>query len=225
MHLYLYLKITAPIPPLSGHFVFVLNFFFHFFSGLGYKSRQECGRYYSVSDMLSTVHDLKVDQTVLTSDEIFIFISNINIPVGHFNQLESIIQRVYNFIDGEYHSCPVVQYQVTSTYELRNIVDDSIRQWTGSFSPRNNLPGSITQFEYFDASFVERLTVATDLNSIVQKLKFTNANTNYVFERLTSIIVNVQAAVSGTFPTLVRRNLVYTRNVRHFRNHITIPLP
>lgn len=176
--------------------------------------------------MLSSVHNLKVDQTVLTSDESFIFISNINIPVDYLvEQRENIIQRAFNFIQGDYQTCPVVQYQVTCTYELRNTVDNSIRQWTGSFSPRNNLVGSLTPFEYFDASFNEKVTRATDIDFIHQKLRFTNVTTNYVFERLTSIIVNVQAAVGAHFTTLIHRNLVYNRNGRHFRNHITIPLP
>ena len=176
--------------------------------------------------MLSTVHDLKVDQTALPSENAFIFITNINIPVEYLNQLETIFQRVYNFIKKEYHSCPVVQYQVTSSYELRNTVDNSIRQWAGSFSPRNNLPGSLTPFEYFDDSFIQHLATVTDLNFIHQKLKFTNATTDYVFERLTSIIINVQSSVGPHFTTLLRRNLVYNKNGgRHSRHHITIPLP
>lgn len=175
--------------------------------------------------MFSTVHNLKVDQTVLTSNETYIFISNINIPVAYLNQKQDIFLRAYNFIQSEYHTCPVVQYQVTCTYELRNTVDNSIRQWTGSFSPRNNHLSSLTPFEYFDASFIEKVTTATDLNLILGKLRFTNAATNYVFERLTSIIINVQASVNAQFPTLIQRNLAYSRNGRHFRNHITTQLP
>lgn len=172
-----------------------------------------------------SVHDLKVDQTVLASDDSYIFISNINIPAVYLNHSEAILTRAYNFIRTDYHTCPVVQYQVTATYELRNTTDNSIRQWTGSFSPRNNLSGALTPFEYFDESFVEKIAVASDVNNIVQKLKFTNTATNYVFERLTSIIINVQASVKGTFATLAKRNLAYNRHGRHFRNHNTIHLP
>lgn len=173
-----------------------------------------------------TVHDLKVDQTIFSSEESFIFVTNINIPVNYLEtNSEQVIQRVYNFINNEYANVPVVQYQVTATYELRNTVDNSIRQWTGSFSPRNNAFGSLTPFEYFDQSFVRRVHAASDLNFIQQKLTFANVATNYVFERLTSIIINVQAAVNAQFPTLIRRNLLYTRNGRHYRNHQSYALP
>lgn len=174
--------------------------------------------------MLWTVHTLKVDQTVLACDGgSYIFISNINVPVAYLNQKQDIFARIYNFIQSEYVGCARVQYQVTSTYELRNTVDGSIRQWTGSFSPRNNLQGSLTPFEYFDDSFIGNVAAATDVNSVLQKLKFTNATTTYVFERLTSIIINVQAVVPTHFATLTRRNLV--NNGRHSRSHNTIELP
>lgn len=173
-----------------------------------------------------TVHDLKVDQTVFPSEDSFIFISNINIPVGYVeNELEHVIQRAYNFISTDYQNVPVVQYQVTATYELRNTVDNSIRQWTGSFSPRNNAFGSLTPFQYFNPSFIPRVREASDLNYIRHKLTFANVTTNYVFERLTSIVINVQAAVNANFPTLMQRNLLYVRNGRRYRNQHTFPLP
>lgn len=173
-----------------------------------------------------TVHDLKVDQTVFSSEDSFIFVTNINIPVQELvNEPEQVIQRAYNFISTDYHNVPVVQYQVTATYELRNTVDNSIRQWTGSFSPRNNSYGSLTPFEYFNPTFIPRVRAASDLNYIRQKLTFVNVSTNYVFERLTSIIINVQASVNANFNTLIQRNLLYVRNGRHFRNQHTFPLP
>lgn len=174
--------------------------------------------------MLWTVHNLKVDQTVLTLDNGgCIFVSNINIPTTYLDQKEEILTRVYNFIQSDYIGCTSVQYQVTCTYELRNTVDGSIRQWTGSFSPRNNFYGSLTPFEYFGDSFIQIVANATDMNVVLEKLKFTNTATNYVFERLTSIIINVQALVNAHFPTLITRNLIY--NGRHFRSHNTIQLP
>lgn len=176
--------------------------------------------------MSLAVHHLKVDQTVLTSDETRIFISNINIPISYFEQIDSVVQRAYVFLQQEYDSCPVVQYQVTATYELRNTVDNSIRQWSGSFNPRNNIQGSLTPFEYFDASFIPKVTATTDPAFFLQQLRVKNISTNFVFERLTSIIINVQAAVPKHFPTLVRRNLLYNgTNYRHYRNHITFYLP
>lgn len=173
-----------------------------------------------------TAHDLKVDQTVFSSEESVIFVTNINIPVNYLeNNPIDVIQRVYNFINIDYANVPVVQYQVTATYELRNTVDNSIRQWTGSFSPRNNAYGSLTPFEYFNASFVQRVQAASDFNFIREKLTFANVTTNYVFERVTSIVINVQAAVNANFGTLLQRNLIFTRNGRHYRNHHTIALP
>lgn len=177
--------------------------------------------------MVWTVNDLKVDQTVLTSDDVYIFITNINIPVGYFAELESVLARAYNFLQGEYDTCPVLQYQVTATYELRNTVDNSIRQWSGSFNPRqNNVYSSLADFEYFDATFIQKVAATTDTKFIQSKLHVKNITTNYVFERLTSIIINAQAAVSKHFPTLVRRNLIYNRHDgKHYRNHITLDLP
>jgi len=176
--------------------------------------------------MVLTVNDLKVDQTVLTSDETCIFISNINIPVSYFDELEPVLERTYNFLLQEYDTCRVVQYQVTATYELRNTVDNSIRLWTGSFNPRNNIHSSLTAFEYLDGTFIQKVAATTDAQFILNKLLVKNIATNYVFERLTSIIINAQAAVSENFSTLLRRNLIYnSNNGRHLRNHITYHLP
>lgn len=171
-----------------------------------------------------TVHDLKVDQTVLSSDNSVIFVTNINIPVANLEE-QQVIDRAYNFIQSEYAHVPSVQYQVTATYELRNTLDNSVRQWSGSFSPRNNLHGSLTPFEYFDQTFIPRVQAACDLNYVRQKLTLRNVNTNYVFERLTSIVINVQAAVPANFERLIQRNLFFVRNGRHYRNQITFALP
>lgn len=166
--------------------------------------------------MFLTIQDLKVDQTVIPSDESGILVSNINIPESEFDNLDNILERVEEFVVNDYVNVERINFQVCATYELRNTSTGDSRQWCGSFNPRGNQSNTLSQFQQFDQNFKVLVKNATTPENVTTKLHFYHVQTNWVFHKLTSIIVAVQAQVNYTHPTLLRRNLLsVVRNGHH----------
>lgn len=175
--------------------------------------------------MLLTIQDLKVDQTVLSSDDRSILVTNINIPEHELVNLDNILDRVRTLVSTDYINTPNIQYQVCATYELRNTATGDIRQWTGSFNPSGNQANTLNQFEYFAPNFKQVVLNACSQNNIYQKLRFYHVQTNWVFHRLTSVIIAVQAVVPHNHPTLLKRSLLLRRNGNNLRAIQSFLLP
>jgi hypothetical protein len=174
--------------------------------------------------MVLTVHDLKVDETIFENGDECMFVCNINIPEGYLYTPRPIFERVDAFVHQEYINIELVKYQVTATYELRHTDTGALRHWAGSFMPRENNLSSFDTFHLYGPDFVNTLLQVCDTNSIIASLLFHNIETKWVFDNLTSIVINLQARVPREFPTLIQRDL----RVAHYgrqRRHITFPLP
>lgn len=167
--------------------------------------------------MFLTIQDLKVDQTVIPSDNNGIFVTNINIPESEFDNLDNVLERTRQLIVTDYSNVPRVQYQVCATYLLRNTQTGDQRQWTGSFNPRGNQSNTLSQFTLFNNNFVDNVRNSCLPENVLGKLRFYHVQTNWVFQKLTSVIIAVQALVSLTHPTLLRRSLLVAAR-RHGRH-------
>ena len=158
--------------------------------------------------MFLTIQDLKVDQTVLASDERSVLVTNINIPQHELVNLDNILDRVTTLISTSYINVQNVMFQVCATYELRNSTTGDIRQWTGSFNPSGNQANTLNQFEYFSPNFKQVVTNACSEGNIYRKLRFYHVQTNWVFNRITSVIIAVQAVVQNNHPTLIENKFL-----------------
>lgn len=185
----------------------------HFFPGL------------SFSIMYLTVQDLKVDQTVITSENNGIFVTNINIPESELNNLDTVLERARLLIINDYTNIENIQFQVCATYELRNTQTGDLRHWSGSFNPRGNQSNALSQFQRFGPNFKTIVKDASSPDNVLRKLRFHHAQTNWVFSRLTSIIISVQSEINLTHPTLIRRSLLFQRHGRRQRTISSFLLP
>jgi len=175
--------------------------------------------------MVLGVQDLKVDQTAFSVDLQTLFVTNVNIPDRYLDNVEPVLQRVYNFINAEYLRVDNIQYKLTATYLLKNKDTQEIRQWAGSFMPSKENLSHIHDFTRLTFDFVNVVTPLCDRNSISVRLALHNVDTKWEFEKLTSIVINFQAQVSNDFTVLSRRNLTLTRRHGRRRNHASFPLP
>lgn len=175
--------------------------------------------------MFLTVQDLKVDQTVIPSEDRGIFVTNINIPESEFENLDNVLERVEQFILNDYVNIDRIHFQVCATYELRNTQTGDERQWCGSFNPRGNQSNTLSQFQLFDPNFQTIVKNASSPENVNRRLKFYHVQTNWVFHKLTSIIISIQAEVNYTHPTILRRNLLTIRNGHRNRTIQSFHLP
>jgi hypothetical protein len=158
------------------------------------------------------VQQLKVSQTALPLREHFILVSNINIPQEYLIQdFDAILTRTHRFIVQEYTNIPNVQFQVCATYTLQNRTNGQIRTWTGSFNPRGNIHNTLNQFQPFGPNFFATVRQACSEDNIYQKLRIFHADTNWVFEQLVSIYINVQGVTHLHHPTISKRSLANCR--------------
>lgn len=166
-----------------------------------------------------TIQDLKVDQTYLSSESSGILVSNINIPESEFDNLDNVLERVRQFISTDYVNVVNIQFQVCATYLLKNSETGEQRQWSGSFNPRGNQLNSLSPFQTFAPNFKTIVKNACATDNVYRHLRFYHVQTNWVFEKLSSIIISVQAVVNTSHSTLIRRNLTsrrYGRSIQTF---------
>lgn len=153
-------------------------------------------------------HQLKVNQTALPFNKHFLLVSNINIPEHYLrNDFEGVLARAHHFIVEDYTNIQNIQFQVCATYTLVNRVSGETRTWTGSFNPRGNQFNSLNQFQLFGAHFSQTVREACSDENIYQKLKIFHVDTNWVFEKLTSIYITVQGIAPLHHPTILKRSL------------------
>lgn len=175
--------------------------------------------------MFLTLQDLKVDQTLIPSENQGIFITNVNIPESEINNIDNVLARIVNLITTDYFNIANVQFQVCATYELRNTATGDVRQWTGSFNPRGNQSNALSQFQLFSPNFSQSVLNAISPENVYRKLRFFHVETNWVFQRLTSVIISFQSEIDLNHPTLFRRSLLLQRNGRRNRSITTFLLP
>jgi hypothetical protein len=175
--------------------------------------------------MFLTIQDLKVDQTVLPSDGVGIFVTNVNIPESVVGNLDNILERIRLLVVNDYDNIENIQYQVCATYELRNTVTGDRRQWSGSFNPRGNQSNSLSQFQVFGPDFIGVVKNACSPDNVLRQLRFHHAQTNWVFHKITSFIVTFQSEINLSHPTLLRRSLLLRRHGNRHRSITSFLLP
>lgn len=176
--------------------------------------------------MALDIHELKVNQTALPLNDHYLLISNINIPEAFLHQeLNQVLERAKHFIVTDYVTAPNVQYQVCATYDLRHSHNGQIRTWTGSFNPRGSQLNALNRFQLFTESFQTDVQNACSDDNIYQKLRLFHLDTSWVFDRLVSIYITVQAVVPSHHPTILKRSLAAPRNGRNTRAQATFQLP
>ena len=168
---------------------------------------------------------LKVDATSINTRQngllnAILMIYNINIPeqtVQNRNMLLTSLQQVADLISNDFQFKRVV-YQITASYLLEHIETGQTRTWTGSFFVKNNTLAQVSDFTVFDRNNFVR-TSTNDINNIENKLLLRNVNTKWRFNRLLSVIFNVQCAVDSREPIL------NTRELKEPRKHKTFSFP
>ena len=173
--------------------------------------------------MFLTLQDIKVDQTVIPSETVGIFITNFNIPDGELINIDDILERVERLILTDYLNIDPVLFQVCATYQLRHVETNDLRQWTGSFNPRGNQVNTLCHFQRLNRQFKNVVKTSCSEENILRKLRFYHATTDWVFERLTSIIISVQSEIQFTHPTLLRRNLTPSRHGKRSISSFLLP--
>ena len=88
----------------------------------------------------------------------FVIQYNINIPAevvqDPIRRLDAL-ERARNLIESDFGLDETIDYQITGTYELRNVDTNVVRTWVGSFYAGINNPSIIQDFQLFDGnSFV-----------------------------------------------------------------------
>lgn len=170
---------------------------------------------------------LKVDQTLLhLPDAGYLLVSNVNIPEAEFVNLDAVLVRTQQFIDQDYLGLQNhIHYQVCATYELQNVNTGEIRHWSGSFNPRGNRFNVLSQFQPYQANTFRGIVAhACSPNNVYNRLRFFHVSTAWVFRRISSAIITLQARIRPDHDTVNRRGLLQIRNGRRSRVHVTFYL-
>lgn len=169
---------------------------------------------------------LKVDQTLLQQNDTYLLVSNINIPISEFENLEQVLDRVKQFIAQDYNNVQNIFYQVCATYNLRNTDTGEIRHWSGSFNPKGNRLNVLRQFcQYSVQTFAQQVSLACQPANVYSCLQFFHVETVWVFHELTSAIISVQAQIAPTHYTVEHKGLLNRRYGKLQRVHLTFHLP
>lgn len=168
---------------------------------------------------------LKVDQTLIHHDDRYLLVSNVNIPESEFGQLNQVLNRAKQFVESDYNALQRIYYQVCATYDLRNTATGEIRHWNGSFNPKGNVLSSLSDFYlYSTGTFKDIVSRACEPQNIYNRLRFFHVETTWVFDRLTSAIISLQANIDPLHPTVQHRQLLNRRHGQLTRVHITFLL-
>jgi hypothetical protein len=163
-----------------------------------------------------TRNDLKVDATTLKEDNSYIVFFNINVPLriveGSEDTFMETCQRIGQFLNRNFTLQEAVYFQVTATYYIVNKKTGHGRLWGGSFSPRANSVAELAPFQRYNTNTFAPLVVRASSNA-EDKLQWVGKDTNWEFDRLESIIVNVQSSVGHGHQTFERYGLLAQKYV------------
>jgi hypothetical protein len=169
-----------------------------------------------------TRDDLKVDATTLKEENSIILFFNINVPLRIVQASQDTYYntclQIENFINDNFNVGESVYFQVTATYFIRNKKTGEEKLWGGSFSPRANSIAQLSPFQKYIRNNTFANIVVNASNNAEEKLKWVGKDTNWEFDRLESIIVNVQSSVNHGHETIERHSLLRQK-------HVTFELP
>jgi hypothetical protein len=167
----------------------------------------------------------------LRSTDHYRYLINFDIPV---NIVESAryteeLNRIRNYIHVNFmpqpENCVSCTFQVTATYILRK-ADLEERQWTGSFfnSVDNRTVLSGEGFRHFiHANFINFVKNCTTQENVVATLDWQDADTQYSFDKLTSVIISFQVIVKDSNIRFHRKHgFGFSRNTRHYKRRVQV---
>ena len=164
---------------------------------------------------------LKIDATSIRTRQLdqnaFVIIYNINVPeqiINQPNEFLATLQHIRSLITGDFGGGRVL-FQITASYLLEHTETGQIRTWTGSFFVKNNILAQVSDFIVFNANNFVR-TSFLEIASLTEKLTLNNVDTKCKFNRLLSVIFNIQSTVDPTNPMLIARGLENPRRHRTF---------
>ena len=153
-----------------------------------------------------------------------ILIYNFNLPAQYVDNPDlrrDVLRRVDAVVGADFRGVSA-NYMITASYNLLNVHTGAQHVWTGSFFLRGNAPSTISSFQPFTADF--QVNAFQSLQNVETKLTWLGVETAWVFDRLESVIVNVQASVRENDPILNVRRLDQRGTVGD-RRHETFFLP
>jgi hypothetical protein len=164
-----------------------------------------------------TRNDLKVDATTLRGDRSLIVFFNINIPLRIVQDSQATLYntclQIEHFINDNFNATDAVYYQVTATYYIINKHTGEGRLWGGSFSPRANSVAQLSPFQKYIQNNTFATVVVGASTNVEEKLQWVGKDTNWEFDRLESIIVNVQSSVNNDHETIERHRLLDNKHI------------
>ena len=172
-------------------------------------------------DQPLTRNDLKVDATTLKDEDSSLVLFNINVPLrivqGNPNEFYNTCVQIGQFISDNFHANDSIYFQVTASYYIINKQTGEGRLWGGSFSPRANSVAQLLPFQQYINNTFPAVVVRASSNA-EEKLVWIGRDTNWEFDRLESIVINVQSQIDNDHETLQRHNL-------DSQKHVTFKLP
>ena len=192
----------------------------------------------SVSSSMSTRQDLKLDIYIVDDEDgrRALVCLNFNIPnhivsdaAGRYaavlNEAADYLQDNVQQQQGNHRG---ISFQVSATYSLTNRVTGEEREWTGSFNY------TATEFAvlsghaflpYDRNSFAQDVIRCTTDEHILECLQWTDADTDWTFTEVISIIVACQTSLSRNHDFFIRNRLLRGATRREKKRQLSIPHP
>ena len=174
--------------------------------------------------MTSSIEHPQVEQTAVSHERGFIFLSKITIPGYCLDNVRPVLERVFALLQRDYRDIEYVKYHVTASYDMIHRKTGVRRRHSGDVLPEECNLSSIDTFYFLGPDFVNRLAPLCDTWSVIRKMVLSNGEKDWQFYSLTGLDISVQALVPHNFHVLIIKNLI-TRRQDHKRNLITYSLP
>jgi hypothetical protein len=172
----------------------------------------------------------KVDitQVAVENSPNYLALLNFNIPADR-PDFDGCLQNIVGFLDRHFHQPqPRFTYQVTASYHLRKPDTGEERVWTGSFlagSEQNcSLSGPLF-LVYQRDSFLRVVRQSVTPENVEDCLSWKEADTEWQFSHLSSVIVCFQARLNVSHPFFHRFGIFPAAPGRADRRHHTVVDP
>lgn len=161
-----------------------------------------------------------VHQTLLEYPPAYIFVTNVDIPTATFGEPD-LLERLRNFLSGEYNPDLAVYFEVSATYTLVHRDSGETRRWVGSFSPQQTY--TLTPNLTFPSAFYPVVRPLLNLRTLTRQLEQLIPNTVWIVDEVRSLILHVSARVPRTYPRLIAKGLLNEYGGRSQKKiHVTV---
>lgn len=130
----------------------------------------------------------------------FVYALNFNLPAEDLenpDRANELLESVQTCIEDEFPTeigIGEVYFRITASYILTHVATKEPRLWQGSFQPRTTQEHNILSNRLFSPdTFGRTAGEAVSPERVVRKLKLGNENSNWIFNKLRSVIISFQA--------------------------------